>query len=53
MGPMQFIFGNLAWLCGVAARNDGIANVDNIDDAALSAAGHGALERDPRHREGG
>lgn len=39
MGPMQFI--SETWrLYGVAARNDGIANVDNIDDAALSAAGY-------------
>ena len=39
MGPMQFI--SATWqLYGVDAHNDGRANVDNIDDAALSAAGY-------------
>jgi len=39
MGPMQFI--SETWrLYGVDANNDGAANVDNIDDAALSAAGY-------------
>jgi membrane-bound lytic murein transglycosylase B len=39
MGPMQFI--PETWrLYGVAAHNGGIANPDNIDDAALSAAGY-------------
>jgi membrane-bound lytic murein transglycosylase B len=39
MGPMQFI--SETWrLYGVDANNDGVANVDNIDDAALSAAGY-------------
>lgn len=39
MGPMQFI--SETWrLYGVAANNNGIGNVDNIDDAALSAAGY-------------
>ncbi|MCH9735097.1 MAG: lytic murein transglycosylase [Actinomycetia bacterium] len=39
MGPMQFIPETWA-LYGVDANNDGDANVDNIDDAALSAAGY-------------
>ncbi|MCV7145926.1 lytic transglycosylase domain-containing protein [Mycobacterium riyadhense] len=39
MGPMQFI--SETWrLYGVDANNDGIASPDNIDDAALSAAGY-------------
>jgi membrane-bound lytic murein transglycosylase B len=39
MGPMQFI--PETWrLYGMDAHNDGIASVDNIDDAALSAAGY-------------
>ncbi|OBK16421.1 lytic transglycosylase domain-containing protein [Mycobacterium asiaticum] len=39
MGPMQFI--SETWrLYGVDADNDGIASPDNIDDAALSAAGY-------------
>lgn len=39
MGPMQFI--PQTWrLFGVDANNDGIINQDNIDDAALSAAGY-------------
>jgi membrane-bound lytic murein transglycosylase B len=39
MGPMQFI--PETWrLYGVAAHNDGVASPDNIDDAALSAAGY-------------
>lgn len=39
MGPMQFI--PETWrLYGVDANNDGQINVDNIDDAALSAAGY-------------
>lgn len=38
-GPMQFI--SETWrLYGVAANNNGTANIDNIDDAALSAAGY-------------
>lgn len=38
-GPMQFI--SETWrLYGVDADNDGIADPDNIDDAALSAAGY-------------
>jgi membrane-bound lytic murein transglycosylase B len=39
LGPMQFI--PETWrLYGVDAHNDGIANPDNIDDAALAAAGY-------------
>lgn len=39
MGPMQFI--SETWrLYGVDANNDGAASPDNIDDAALSAAGY-------------
>jgi membrane-bound lytic murein transglycosylase B len=39
MGPMQFI--PETWeRYGVDANNDGIASPDNIDDAALSAAGY-------------
>ncbi|MDT5349761.1 MAG: hypothetical protein QOH91_3048 [Mycobacterium sp.] len=39
MGPMQFI--SETWrLYGVDANNDGIISPDNIDDAALSAAGY-------------
>ncbi|CAM4204364.1 hypothetical protein MB901379_03913 [Mycobacterium basiliense] len=39
MGPMQFI--SETWrLYGVDANNDGIVSPDNIDDAALSAAGY-------------
>lgn len=39
MGPMQFI--SETWrLYGVDADNDGKVNPDNIDDAALSAAGY-------------
>ncbi|MFV0494729.1 lytic transglycosylase domain-containing protein [Mycobacterium sp.] len=39
VGPMQFI--SETWrLYGVDANNDGIADPDNIDDAALSAAGY-------------
>lgn len=39
MGPMQFT--PETWrLYGVDAHNDGISSVDNIDDAALSAAGY-------------
>lgn len=39
MGPMQFIPDTWRFY-GVDANNDGIVNVDNIDDAALSAAGY-------------
>jgi membrane-bound lytic murein transglycosylase B len=39
MGPMQFI--PETWReYGVDANNDGVVSVDNIDDAALSAAGY-------------
>jgi membrane-bound lytic murein transglycosylase B len=39
IGPMQFI--SETWrLYGVDANNDGIISPDNIDDAALSAAGY-------------
>ena len=39
MGPMQII--PETWeLYGVDANNDGVANPDNIDDAALTAAGY-------------
>ena len=39
MGPMQFI--PQTWrLYGVDANNDGIVSPDNIDDAALTAAGY-------------
>ncbi|HEU0191686.1 MAG TPA: lytic murein transglycosylase [Mycobacterium sp.] len=39
MGPMQFI--PETWrLYGVDANNDGVINPDNIDDAALTAAGY-------------
>jgi membrane-bound lytic murein transglycosylase B len=39
MGPMQFI--PETWrLYGVDANNDGVASPDNIDDAALAAAGY-------------
>ncbi|OBJ60237.1 lytic transglycosylase domain-containing protein, partial [Mycobacterium sp. 1423905.2] len=39
MGPMQFI--SETWrLYGVDANNDGKVSPDNIDDAALSAAGY-------------
>ena len=39
MGPMQFI--PETWrLYGVDANNDGLADADNFDDAALSAAGY-------------
>jgi len=39
MGPMQFIPETWA-LYGVDANNDGVVSADNIDDAALSAAGY-------------
>lgn len=39
LGPMQFI--PETWrLYGVDANNDGIISPDNIDDAALTAAGY-------------
>lgn len=39
LGPMQFI--PETWrLYGVDANNDGVVSADNIDDAALSAAGY-------------
>ncbi|MDP4961505.1 MAG: lytic transglycosylase domain-containing protein, partial [Mycobacterium sp.] len=39
MGPMQFI--PETWrLYGVDANNDGTASPDNLDDAALAAAGY-------------
>ena len=39
MGPMQFI--PETWReYGVDANNDAVVSVDNIDDAALSAAGY-------------
>ena len=39
MGPMQFI--PETWReYGVDANNDGVVSADNIDDAALSAAGY-------------
>jgi membrane-bound lytic murein transglycosylase B len=39
MGPMQFIPETFR-LYGVDANNDGVVSADNIDDAALSAAGY-------------
>lgn len=39
MGPMQFI--PQTWrLYGVDAHNDGVSSPDNVDDAALAAAGY-------------
>lgn len=44
MGPMQFI--SETWrLYGVGANNDGIASLDNIADATLSAMGYIVLNR--------